>query len=172
MQPSALTAPPRPGVRPAEAFMRLALREARLGLGRTSPNPAVGAVLVRGGRILARGHHAFAGGPHAEVVAFEAAGALARGADLYVTLEPCDHHGRTPPCTLAILEAGVRRVIVGSLDPNPLVDGRGVARLRAGGLVVITGVLAAECDALNAAWLAEMAARARPARHHQTGDAP
>jgi diaminohydroxyphosphoribosylaminopyrimidine deaminase/5-amino-6-(5-phosphoribosylamino)uracil reductase len=106
-------------------FMRLALREARRGLGRTSPNPAVGAVLVRAGRVVAAGHHARAGAPHAEVVAIARAGARARGADLYTTLEPCNHWGRTPPCSLAIVEAGVRRVFVGSRDPNPLVNGRG-----------------------------------------------
>ena len=102
-----------------ERFMRLALREARRGLGRTSPNPAVGAVLVKGGRVVGRGHHARAGAPHAEVAAIRDAGARARGADLYTTLEPCDHFGRTPPCSLAILEAGVRRVLSGSSDPNP-----------------------------------------------------
>src|SRR6266511_3038646 len=85
----------------AEFFMRLALREASKGLGRTSPNPAVGAVLVKNGRVIARGHHARAGGPHAEVVAIRAAGARARGADLYTTLEPCDHYGKTPPCSMA-----------------------------------------------------------------------
>ena len=136
----------------AERFMRLALVEARRGVGRTSPNPAVGAVLVKGGRVVARGHHAVAGGPHAELVALRKAGARARGADLYTTLEPCDHHGRTPPCSVAILAAGVRRVFSGSADPNPLVNGRGVARLRRAGVPVITGVLAAECDAVNAAW--------------------
>ncbi len=136
----------------AERFMRLALREAAKGLGRTSPNPAVGAVLVKDGRVVGRGHHARAGGPHAEVVALRAAGARARGADLYTTLEPCDHQGKTPPCSVAILEAGVRRVFVGSTDPNPLVNGRGMARLRRGGLPVEQGVLAVECDALNAAW--------------------
>jgi diaminohydroxyphosphoribosylaminopyrimidine deaminase/5-amino-6-(5-phosphoribosylamino)uracil reductase len=132
--------------------MRLALREAAKGLGRTSPNRAVGAVLVRGGRIVSRGHHARAGGPHAEVVAIRAAGARARGADLYTTLEPCDHHGRTPPCSLAVLEAGVRRVFVGSADPNPLVNGKGIARLRAAGVEVVEGVLREACDALNAHW--------------------
>lgn len=137
----------------AARFMRLALEEAGRGAGRTSPNPAVGAVLVKGGRVIARGHHARAGAPHAEIVALRAAGARARGADLYTTLEPCDHHGRTPPCSLAIVEAGVRRVFAGSHDPNPLVNGRGVARLRAAGVPVVTGLLAAECDALNAAWL-------------------
>jgi diaminohydroxyphosphoribosylaminopyrimidine deaminase/5-amino-6-(5-phosphoribosylamino)uracil reductase len=141
-----------PGGALAEGFMRLALREAAKGLGRTSPNPAVGAVLVRGGRVVARGHHARAGGPHAEVVAIRAAGARARGADLYTTLEPCDHYGKTPPCSIAVLEAGVRRVFVGSADPNPLVNGRGIARLRAAGVEVVPDVLRAECDELNAHW--------------------
>ena len=136
----------------AELFMRGALREASKGLGRTSPNPAVGAVLVKGGRVIARGHHARAGGPHAEVVAIRAAGTRARGADLFTTLEPCDHYGRTPPCSRAILQAGVARVFVGSSDPNPLVNGKGVARLRAAGVEVVTGVLARDCDALNAHW--------------------
>ncbi len=133
-----------------ERFMRLALREAAKGLGRTSPNPAVGAAIVRDGRVVARGHHARAGGPHAEVVALRAAGARARGADLYTTLEPCDHFGRTPPCSVAILEAGIRRVFVGSADPNPLVNGRGIERLRRSGVKVVEGVLASACDALNA----------------------
>ncbi len=151
------TRAPRGGYAPvdlaaAESFMRLALREAAKGLGRTSPNPAVGAVLVRGGRVVARGHHARAGGPHAEVVALRAAAARARGADLYTTLEPCDHHGRTPPCSVALLEAGVRRVFVGSADPNPLVMGRGMARLRREGVDVVEGVLRRQCDALNAHW--------------------
>jgi diaminohydroxyphosphoribosylaminopyrimidine deaminase / 5-amino-6-(5-phosphoribosylamino)uracil reductase len=135
-----------------ERYMRLALREARRGLGRTSPNPAVGAVLVKGGRVVGRGHHARAGMPHAEVVAIRDAGTKARGADLYTTLEPCDHFGRTPPCSLAILEAGVRRVFSGSGDPNPRVNGRGIRRLRRGGVEVETGVLRAECDALNETW--------------------
>jgi len=133
-------------------FMRLALAEAARGLGRTSPNPAVGAVLVKGGRVVGRGHHARAGGPHAEVEALLQAGARARGADLYVTLEPCDHQGKTPPCTEAILRAGVARVFIGSRDPNPLVDGRGQARLEAAGVPVTAGVLRAECDALNHPW--------------------
>src|SRR5512138_1193976 len=114
----------------AEFFMRIALEEAAKGLGRTSPNPAVGAVLVKGGRIIARGFHKKAGTAHAEIVALEAAGPRARGADLYTTLEPCDHYGRTPPCTQAILDAGVRRVISASADPNPKVNGKGLARLR------------------------------------------
>lgn len=145
--------PARPaGLETAERFMRVALREAAKGLGRTSPNPAVGAVLVRDGRVVARGHHAKAGGPHAEVVAIRAAGDLTRGADLYTTLEPCDHYGRTPPCSIAILRAGIRRVLVGSSDPNPLVNGKGIARLRREGVEVVEGVLAPACDALNAHW--------------------
>ncbi len=152
-RPAAPAAPPALFDRTAaESFMRLALREAAKGLGRTSPNPAVGAVLVRGGRVVARGHHARAGGPHAEVVAIRAAGPRARGADLYTTLEPCDHYGKTPPCSIAVLEAGVRRVFVGSADPNPLVNGKGIARLRAGGVEVAEGVLREACDALNAHW--------------------
>jgi len=137
----------------AERFMRLALREAAKGLGRTRPNPPVGAVLVKGGRVVARGHHARAGGPHAEVVALRAAGAAARGADLYTTLEPCDHYGKTPPCSRAILEAGVRRVFVGSRDPNPLVKGRGVRRLRRAGVEVVQDVSRADCDELISPWL-------------------
>lgn len=136
----------------AEFFMRLALREAEKGAGRTSPNPAVGAVLVKNGRVIARGHHARAGGPHAEVVALRAAGGRARGADLYTTLEPCDHQGKTGPCSLALLEAGVRRVFVGSRDPNPLVNGRGLARLVRAGVVVVPGVLREACDDLNRPW--------------------
>ncbi len=138
--------------REPERFMRLALREAEKGLGRTSPNPVVGAVVVRAGRVVGRGHHARAGGPHGEVEALRDAGARARGADLYTTLEPCDHWGKTPPCSLAILEAGVRRVLVGSRDPNPVVKGRGLARLRRAGVEVVTGVLREACDALNAPW--------------------
>lgn len=134
----------------AEFFMRLALEEAAKGVGRTSPNPAVGAVLVKAGRIIARGHHKKAGTAHAEVVALEAAGPRAKGADLYTTLEPCDHWGRTPPCSQALLDAGVRRVVCASADPNPLVNGKGVARLRRAGVEVLTGVLREEADALNA----------------------
>ncbi|WP_164019382.1 bifunctional diaminohydroxyphosphoribosylaminopyrimidine deaminase/5-amino-6-(5-phosphoribosylamino)uracil reductase RibD [Pyxidicoccus trucidator] len=133
----------------AEFFMRIALEEAAKGLGRTSPNPVVGAVLVKGGRIIARGYHKKAGTAHAEVVALEAAGSKAKGADLYTTLEPCDHYGRTPPCSLAIREAGVRRVICASADPNPQVSGKGVARLRRAGVQVLTGVLQEEADTLN-----------------------
>jgi len=106
-------------------------------------------VVVQRGQVVGRGYHAQAGAPHAEVLALAEAGALARGADLYTTLEPCDHYGRTPPCSRAILDAGVARVLSASADPNPLVNGKGLARLRAAGVAVVTGVLQAEADALN-----------------------
>jgi diaminohydroxyphosphoribosylaminopyrimidine deaminase / 5-amino-6-(5-phosphoribosylamino)uracil reductase len=132
--------------------MREALAEAERGRGRTHPNPIVGALVLRDGRVVARGHHERAGGPHAEIVALRKAGARARGADLYVTLEPCNHHGRTPPCTEAIFAAGVRRVVVGSVDPNPLVHGRGIRRMRAAGVQVEVGILGDECDRANEQW--------------------
>lgn len=132
------------------SFMRLALRLGRRGLGRTSPNPAVGAVVVRGGRVMGRGYHHQAGAPHAEVEALRDAGGRARGATLYVTLEPCNHHGRTPPCTEAILSAGVKRVVVGIRDPNRSVAGRGVERLRRRGVEVEVGVARAACAELLA----------------------
>ena len=135
-----------------EGFMRLALREAERGRGRTHPNPVVGAVVVRGGKVMARGHHEQAGLPHAEVNALRRAGARAKGAEVYVTLEPCNHHGRTPPCTEALIAAGVRRVFFGSRDPNPLVDGHGARRLQRAGIEVHEGLLRDDCDASNEAW--------------------
>lgn len=135
--------------------MRLALRLARRGRGRTSPNPMVGAVLVRGGKVIGRGWHRRAGEPHAEIEALRDAtrrGHSARGATLYVTLEPCCTHGRTPPCTAAILAAGIRRVVVGATDPNPRHAGRGFAIFRRAGIQVTTGVLADECARLNEAF--------------------
>ncbi len=137
-----------------ERFMRLALREARRGLGQTSPNPAVGAVIVRGGRIIARGFHQRAGLPHAEIEAIRALKKpeLARGATLYVTLEPCSTHGRTPPCVEAIIGAGFARVVIGAIDPNPAHAGRGVGLLRAAKIAVTAGVLEVECRELNAAF--------------------
>ncbi len=132
--------------------MRLALREAAKGIGFTSPNPAVGAVIVRDGRALARGYHHAAGKPHAEIEALRALpkGANARGATLYVTLEPCSTHGRTPPCTSAILEAGLARVVYGATDPNPRHAGRAATLLGASGIEVRAGVLEAQCLELNA----------------------
>ncbi|MBI2986108.1 MAG: bifunctional diaminohydroxyphosphoribosylaminopyrimidine deaminase/5-amino-6-(5-phosphoribosylamino)uracil reductase RibD, partial [Deltaproteobacteria bacterium] len=109
--------------------MRLALRLALKGAGKTSPNPMVGAVLVWGGKIIATGYHRRAGSDHAEIVALKRAGERARGATLYINLEPCDHQGRTPPCTSALIRAGVKKVVVGMADPNPLVSGRGIRKL-------------------------------------------
>lgn len=131
-------------------FMRAALRAAQRGVGRTHPNPPVGAVVVRRGRIVGVGYHRRAGAAHAEVMALEHAGAAARGATLYVTLEPCNHHGRTPPCTQAVLAAGIRRVVVGSIDPNPRVTGSGRHFLEKAGVAVSCGVRQTECDALLA----------------------
>lgn len=131
-------------------FMRLALRQAKKGLGKTSPNPMVGAVVVRGNTIVGRGYHHRAGEPHAEVLALRQAGKRARGATLYLNLEPCDHFGRTPPCTRAILNAGIKRVAAGMKDPNPLVSGRGIRRLRRAGVQVDVGILEKECQELNA----------------------
>jgi diaminohydroxyphosphoribosylaminopyrimidine deaminase/5-amino-6-(5-phosphoribosylamino)uracil reductase len=134
---------------PDAGYMRRALRLARKGAGRTAPNPAVGAVIVRTGRVLGEGHHRAAGSPHAEVEALERAGSAARGADMYVTLEPCDHRGRTGPCTRAILAAGIARVAYAMEDPNPAVSGRGARRLRDAGLVVHRGLMEAEARELN-----------------------
>src|SRR6476469_10127781 len=113
------------------AFMRRALDLAEMGWGRTAPNPMVGAVVVRDGVIVGEGWHRRYGEAHAEVEALRAAGERARGATLYVTLEPCNHHGRTPPCTDAILASGVKRVVIGTRDPNPHAEGDGASRLRA-----------------------------------------
>ncbi|MEJ2671274.1 MAG: bifunctional diaminohydroxyphosphoribosylaminopyrimidine deaminase/5-amino-6-(5-phosphoribosylamino)uracil reductase RibD [Deltaproteobacteria bacterium] len=132
--------------------MKLALRLAVKGAGWVSPNPMVGAVVVKDGQIVGRGYHRRAGLPHAEIEALQAAGAAARGADLYVTLEPCNHQGRTPPCTQAILTAGVRRVIIACLDPNPQVTGGGSEFLAAQGVDIIVGVLEAEARQVNEAW--------------------
>lgn len=139
--------------------MQRALEAARLGVGRTSPNPAVGAVLVKDGRVLAVGHHAKAGHDHAEVAALRQVGTAAQGATLYSTLEPCNHQGRTGPCTEAILNAGIARVVVGTLDPNPLVSGSGVRRLRRGRIEVLTGVLEEPCRILNEAYNFAIVAR-------------
>jgi len=134
------------------AYMRQALALAARGLGGVEPNPMVGAIVVRDDRVVGQGWHARFGGPHAEVVALGAAGDLARGAELFVTLEPCCHHGKTPPCTDAILRAGVRRVVAAVTDPFPQVAGRGERCLRDAGLEVTVGVLADEARRLNAAY--------------------
>ncbi|MCY2967142.1 MAG: bifunctional diaminohydroxyphosphoribosylaminopyrimidine deaminase/5-amino-6-(5-phosphoribosylamino)uracil reductase RibD [Planctomycetota bacterium] len=133
------------------AVMRRAIELARRGDGAVEPNPMVGAVLVDSDlRSIAEGWHQRYGGPHAEVHALACAGERARGATLFVTLEPCAHHGKTPPCADAVIQAGIARVIVGSLDPFPQVDGRGIAKLRAAGIAVETGLLDDEVRCLNA----------------------
>jgi diaminohydroxyphosphoribosylaminopyrimidine deaminase/5-amino-6-(5-phosphoribosylamino)uracil reductase len=136
----------------AEQWMDRALELARQGEAQASPNPLVGAVLVQGGRVVAEGFHTYAGLRHAEIIALEAAGGAARGATLYVNLEPCCHTGRTGPCTDAIIAAGVRRVAVATTDPNPAVRGRGIEKLRAGGVEVEIGMHAAEAQRLNEAF--------------------
>ena len=137
---------------PETSHMKLALRLAARGAGWVSPNPMVGAVVVKDGQVVGRGYHRRAGLPHAEVEALRDAGEAARGADLYVTLEPCNHQGRTPPCTQAILAAGVRRVSIATRDPNPQVTGGGAEFLMAQGVDVTAGVLEAEARRLNEAW--------------------
>ena len=133
-----------------ETYMRQALALAQRGYGHTSPNPMVGAVLVSGGKVIGRGWHRRAGLPHAEIEALR--GRNARRATLYVTLEPCSTHGRTPPCTETIIRAGVARVVVGAIDPNPRHQGRGLDELRRAGIRVTQGVLEPEATELNAAF--------------------
>ena len=140
-----------------EFFMAEALREARKGRYSSHPNPNVGCVIVRGGEIVARGFHARAGGPHAEIVALDQLPDRdARGATVYVTLEPCSHTGRTPPCADALIQARPRRVVVAMQDPNPLVAGRGIERLRAAGIEVETGLLEAEARRIHAGFVKRM----------------
>ncbi len=133
-------------------FMQEALRLARKGMGHTSPNPLVGAVIVRDGEIVGRGFHPGAGLPHAEIYALEEAGELALDGELFVTLEPCNHQGKTPPCSEAIIRSGIRRVVIGTSDPNPGVVGHGAERLREAGIRVEIGLLEEECSRLNEAW--------------------
>lgn len=141
-------------------FMKAALNQARKGLGRTSPNPAVGAVIVRKGRIIASGYHKKAGLPHAEVEALKKIGNDIQKDDiLYVTLEPCNHYGKTPPCTSAILDSGIRKVVVGSKDPNPGVQGGGCELLRENGVEVVDGIMEKECCRLNEAFFKYISSR-------------
>ena len=132
-----------------EHFMQMALEAAEQGRGYTSPNPLVGAVVVQNGVVVGRGFHQFAGGAHAEVHAIDAAGDAARGATLYVNLEPCNHTGRTPPCTHKILSAGLRRVVIAMRDPNPQVAGGGAEFLKAQGVEIICGVCEDQAQRLN-----------------------
>ncbi|AZV59088.1 bifunctional diaminohydroxyphosphoribosylaminopyrimidine deaminase/5-amino-6-(5-phosphoribosylamino)uracil reductase RibD [Clostridium sp. AWRP] len=132
-----------------EKYMKEALKLALLGRGFVNPNPLVGAVIVKNGKIIGKGYHSFFGGPHAEIYALREAGDNSKGADLYVTLEPCSHYGKTPPCAKAIVEAGIKRVVIGSVDPNPLVSGRGVKILKDKNIEVVTGVMEREAVKIN-----------------------
>ncbi len=133
-----------------QQFMQLALDLAHMGLGRTAPNPPVGAVIVNSGLIVGEGFHPRAGDPHAEIIALRQAGEKAAGADIYVTLEPCSHHGKTPPCADALIAAGIKSVYVGAVDPNPKVAGRGIKKLQDAGIHVEAGILEPSCRYLIA----------------------
>jgi diaminohydroxyphosphoribosylaminopyrimidine deaminase / 5-amino-6-(5-phosphoribosylamino)uracil reductase len=133
-------------------MMQRCIALARQGAGRTAPNPMVGAVVVRDGQIVGEGFHPGAGQPHAEVFALRQAAELAKGATIYVSLEPCNHYGRTPPCSEAVIAAGIQRCVVGMVDPNPLVAGSGLEKLRQAGIEVVTGVETAACEILNEAF--------------------
>lgn len=135
------------------AMMRRCIELARRALGQTAPNPLVGAVIVRDGKIVGEGFHPGAGQPHAEVFALREAGELAAGATVYVNLEPCNHYGRTPPCSEALIQAKVAKVVAGMVDPNPLVAGTGLARLREAGIEVVAGVEGEACQKLNEAFV-------------------
>jgi diaminohydroxyphosphoribosylaminopyrimidine deaminase/5-amino-6-(5-phosphoribosylamino)uracil reductase len=135
-----------------EYWMKRALRFAEKGRGRTSPNPMVGAVLVKDDKVVGEGYHAKAGEAHAEIVALKKAGEKAKGAILYLNLEPCTHYGKTPPCAPQVIEAGVKHVVIGMEDPNPLIEGRGIEFLRRAGLAVQVGILEKECRKLNEAF--------------------
>ncbi|MEK7361847.1 MAG: bifunctional diaminohydroxyphosphoribosylaminopyrimidine deaminase/5-amino-6-(5-phosphoribosylamino)uracil reductase RibD, partial [Pseudomonadota bacterium] len=144
-----------------QQHMAEALRLAEKGLFSAPPNPRVGCVIVRDGQAVGAGWHEKPGQPHAEIMALRAAGTRARGATAYVSLEPCSHHGRTPPCADALIEAGVARVVAAMQDPNPAVDGSGFAALRAAGIQVESGLMQVEARALNIGFVARMS-RGRP----------
>lgn len=140
-----------------QEFMRLALKLAEKGRGKTSPNPMVGAVVVKRGRILAKGYHRKFGGPHAEAVAIKACAEEAKGATLYITLEPCCYFGKTPPCTDLIVESGISRVVCATVDPNPKVNGKGIRILRRKGIKVNLGIMKEEAKKLNEVYFKHMA---------------
>jgi diaminohydroxyphosphoribosylaminopyrimidine deaminase/5-amino-6-(5-phosphoribosylamino)uracil reductase len=129
-------------------YMQIALNAAQQGVGRTAPNPPVGAVIVRSGNVVGVGFHPQAGQPHAEIFALQQAGNKAHGADIYVTLEPCSHHGKTPPCAEALVAAGIKSVYIGVVDPNPQVAAKGIEKLQEAGIKVQTGILESECRQL------------------------
>ena len=132
-----------------EIYMRKAIRLARTAWGLTSPNPVVGAVIVKGAKIVGSGYHKRCGMPHAEINALKEAGPKAKGATLYVTLEPCDHFGRTPPCTDAVIKSGIKKVVMGMKDPNPVNNGKGIKKLRANGIKTVIGVLEKDATRIN-----------------------
>lgn len=132
-----------------EKYMCMAIELAKKGAGGVNPNPMVGAVVVKNGKVIGRGYHKFFGGPHAEVYALEEAGKEAEGATIYVTLEPCSHYGKTPPCAKKIIDMGIKKCFIGSSDPNPKVAGRGMAMLKEAGIEVVENVLKEECDEIN-----------------------
>ncbi len=136
-----------------EKFMRSAILLAKKGAGMVSPNPLVGAVLVKGGKIIARGYHKFFGGPHAEINALEKAEKKTGGAEIYINLEPCCHHGKTPPCTDILIKKGIRRAFIGMVDPNPCVSGNGIKKLKQAGIEVSVGLLERECRKLNESFI-------------------
>lgn len=137
-------------------FMRIALEQARKGLGRVSPNPAVGCVITKNNEVVATGYHRRFGGPHAEIMALKKADRAARGATLYVTLEPCCHFGKTPPCTDEIIKAGIKEVVAAMADPNPTNNGRGFSKLHKNGIKIISGILKKEAEGLNKAFIERM----------------
>lgn len=132
-----------------EKYMRMAIELAKKGAGAVNPNPMVGAVVVKNGKVIGEGYHKFFGGPHAEVYALEDAGKEVEGAAIYVTLEPCSHYGKTPPCAKKIIDMGIKKCFIGSSDPNPKVAGKGVAMLKKAGIEVVENVLKEECDEIN-----------------------
>ena len=136
-----------------EEYMRLAIRLAKKARGRTSPNPLVGALVVKEGEVVGKGFHQKAGEPHAEINAINNAGGKARGGELYINLEPCNHYGRTPPCTKTIIDSGIKRVFVGMEDPNEVVAGSGIQCLKDNGIYVQTGILREECQRLNETYI-------------------
>ncbi|MEK6806513.1 MAG: bifunctional diaminohydroxyphosphoribosylaminopyrimidine deaminase/5-amino-6-(5-phosphoribosylamino)uracil reductase RibD [Pseudomonadota bacterium] len=148
-------------VPPSGRYMARALALAARGAATTHPNPRVGCVIVKGGKVVGEGFHERAGGPHAEVIALEKAGGKAKDADVYVTLEPCCHFGRTPPCTDALIKASVKRVFAAMKDPNPKITGQGAIRLRRKGIEVEFGLMEAEAQALNRGFVSRMT-RGRP----------
>ena len=142
-----------------EKYIKIALDLAKKAKGMTSPNPCVGAVIVKDGKVLGKGFHKFAGGPHAEICALRQAGKEAEGATMYVSLEPCSHFGRTPPCTDAVIRAGIKRVVVGMKDPNPVNNGKGLAKLKKAGISVSVGTLNGEARNLNKPFIKFMKTR-------------